>query len=244
MTTRRTAAALVVALSAMCAACTTSTTSPQDTTPDATVPSQGLPPEGQAALGPWQPLPVPPGPTPTAKIPAGTPEIQLDEALATAESGRDRTAAEEACRDFIKLIADARVDAEPVDILDAIAADTLPDLERAYILQDLTLQRELQWEKRLDFSDGGWIRSTATGPDAQPSRVDVELAGRTVLETPEPLNSWDSTRCTTTWIQGQGWRLAGYLDGGSAGPLEATLPPEYLDDLLPGRGWRPLEQTS
>ncbi|WP_157210326.1 hypothetical protein [Nocardioides aequoreus] len=133
------------------------------------------------------------------------------------------------------LLYDVRAEPGPAEIADALAARSMREDLRRYLIEDREqlIQAERQRRRRTDVE--AWIRSAVDGPDEAPDKVDVELASVTTLA--EGLSYWDTRRYVVVW-EDEGWRLQDTILSNTGPGGDQPLTSQQRRDYLTGTGWR------
>lgn len=149
-------------------------------------------------------------------------------------AAQTRAGGEAAARDIAKLLMDARNDYTGRSVLEAIAAPTLAESTRDYLIQDYELQRQLGAGRHYEFVNGAYYRSTELQQNGA-LRVNLEISAELVAAGWR-LRDWYVTRYDVVWVAGVGWRLVDFSDGHFSTRDEGDA-----KTLFPERdGWRPL----
>lgn len=182
---------------------------------------------------PWKPLQEADQVGGVPSAPPTSPSLPVAEELA---EGRSRLEGERFAVVVALLVTDVRHGLGGAEVMEAVAAASLPDEVHQYLVEDIDGQQAVGTERGVDTRLETWIRSRATGSEKEPDRLDVEIAVNMVSERLD-LHSWYRQRFDVAWEDGR-WGLVGYADGSSGPDGSANLTAAERREFLPGPGWR------
>lgn len=190
----------------------------------------GLPPE----LPSWSPMDQA---SPADFTPDGIDDdVDLESAETAARAGQDRASAEQFALYAIAVLQDARIEADPDEVLGSLLSDRASDDVREFLLNDMETQGVNGAERHLDGSLEQWIRSDVTGDAGAPDGVAVEVAANLTAERYD-FHTWYRYRADVRWIDGR-WQLVGF-NASDLGPYtSANVTPAEQEQYLEGDHWR------
>lgn len=221
--------ALILTLALPVVGCTSSEDAP------GSIPTTGL--TALPSESPWEPLasgqPSQGNPTPLSGRPS-------EKDLRRASRGNpSRVAAEEFALQLANFYIDVRPRLQDQVVLEKFITSDFSRTDERYTVQEKSLLRAGPIDRHYDPSVRMWIRSSATGPSAAPTRVEVEMAGN-VLAPQLDHSAWFKVRVDAVRVNGA-WQ-ASTLNSAVTGPDNVgDLSPAERRELLTGGGWRHLD---